>query len=208
MDSVCLVLANKVVVSTFKFHFVLTLTTLHFLATTAYMQASACAGIFKPGPSPPLKALLIVAALGVASIAFMNFSLQHNTVGFYQMTKLLCIPTIVAISRFANAATFSRKIYLTLALVCLGVGVSTVTDINFNALGTVFGALAVVSTSQFQIWYHQSQPSPTLYSVRIPLTDGLQARIQAKGVEARPNPNHTRAYAVPAGNLFSPCRDF
>ncbi len=42
---------------------------------------------------------------------------------------------------------------------CAGVGVATITDVQLNTTGMIFGALAVVFTAQFQIMQGDKQVS-------------------------------------------------
>jgi len=100
----------------------------------------------------PWRENFVVASSMVASVMFMNYSLRTNSVGFYQVTKLACIPCMVAIESTYYGKVYNRKIRLTLAIVIIGVAAAVVTDVQFNALGFMFGCLAVFFTTQFQIW--------------------------------------------------------
>jgi len=136
---------------TYSFQFVLTLTFCHFFTQFVTLEFAALAGLF-PVKRIPFRDNFIVATCMVASVMFMNYSLRSNSVGFYQVTKLACIPCIVAIESSYYGKTFSRKIKLTLAVVIIGVATAVVTDVEFNVVGFCFGALAVLFTTQFQIW--------------------------------------------------------
>jgi len=131
-------------------------------------------GIIKPAKLP-VKDNVLTAACGVASIAFMNFNLQFNSVGFYQMTKLMCVPLMVFIQSQYYGKVFSGKVKFALLLVLAGVGVTGITDIQINFLGLIFGSLAVLSTTQFQIWQgakkdqYKVTPIQITHSVSFPL---------------------------------------
>jgi solute carrier family 35 protein E3 len=155
LTTVALVMVNKVVFSG-GFPFVLTLSTMHFVATYSVMLVmSKIVGAFEP-KFLPLWTNLSVAAMGVGSIGFMNYSLKFNSVGIYQMAKLCVIP-VVLIYNALRGEFASRKIHSTLVIVLVGVGVATVTDVEFNLIGAAFAAAAVFSTAQYQIWQGSKQ---------------------------------------------------
>lgn len=53
--------------------------------------------------------------------------------------------------------TASKKVKGSLVLVLFGVGIATITDVQLNFIGTMFGILAVLSTAQYQIWQGTKQ---------------------------------------------------
>jgi solute carrier family 35 protein E3 len=166
-SSVSLILVNKFVMQEpYNFKFVFTLTAAHFTVTALGMEVMAMMKFFKRSRMPLLE-MLLMAAMCIGSVAFMNFSLQYNSVGFYQVTKLLTIPCMVFLDRFVYGKFYSRRLYLTLAIVLLGVAVATVTDMQVSAVGSVFGALAVAFTTQFQIWQGQKQKQHGLDAMQI-----------------------------------------
>lgn len=64
----------------------------------------------------------------LGSIAFMNLNLSYNSVGFYQLSKLACIPVTIVIERVYYGKTVSTPILLTLIPITVGVGFATVND--------------------------------------------------------------------------------
>lgn len=173
-SSVGIILVNKVIMSTYGFNFVFSLTSMHFFAQAVVLESMVVLGVLRPNRLPFLDNLL-TAMCGVASIGFMNFNLRYNSVGFYQMTKLLCIPLMVLIQTQIYGKIFSNKIKFSLFLVCVGVGIAVVTDFEVNLLGCVYGLIAVLSTTQFQIWQgskkeqYRVTPLQITHSVSFPL---------------------------------------
>jgi len=157
LSSVALVLVNKQV---FKagFLFPMTLTTFHFGFTIGFYEMLRCGGAFE-NPDPPLPQLekFKVALAGFASIGFMNLSLNANSVGFYQITKLVLVPITLIINAFFYSTYTSTKVKLSLTILLLGVGVATVTDVQLRPIGLMWGSLAVLSTAVFQIWQGTKQ---------------------------------------------------
>lgn len=155
---------------TYKFGFVYSLTTAHFLCMWGALEGSARAGMFVAVPVPYSAgryAGWLVGAMGVGSIAFMNFSLNSNTVGTYQMLKLLVIPTVLAIEFLSFGKVAPRRIVASLAVLLGGVAIATVTDVELSAWGMWWGVLAVATTSQFNIWQGSKQKEWGLSSTQI-----------------------------------------
>jgi solute carrier family 35 protein E3 len=110
---------------------------------------------------------LKVAAFGVGSICLMNFSLQFNSIGFYQMLKLCIVPCCLVINLVTYGEWATRKVVGALVLVLFGVGVATVSDVELNAVGSMFGAAAVLVTAQYQIWQGKKQKESGLSSMQL-----------------------------------------
>jgi solute carrier family 35 protein E3 len=158
LSSTSLILVNKVVMVNYGFSFVLCLSLFHFLATSISCRIAARLGLFTPKRSAaPAQQLWLMAVFGTGSIVMMNFNLHANSVGFYQMTKLLCIPTIVLINRLVLGRRTSVETLFSLAVILVGVGLVTVSDVTVNGKGLIYGALAVLVTAQFQLWQGTKQ---------------------------------------------------
>merc|ERR1711957_639566 len=105
VSSVALVLLNKRVFSG-GFVYPMTLSCFHFAFTIVFYQLLAAFNVFqKPAIDMPQKEKFKVAAAGFASIGFMNLSLSTNSVGFYQITKLVIIPVTLAINYYGLSGT-------------------------------------------------------------------------------------------------------
>eukprot|EP00759_Apiculatamorpha_spiralis_P040539 PhF_6_TR39083/c0_g1_i1/m.58489/K15285/SLC35E3; solute carrier family 35, member E3 len=61
-------------------------------------------------------------------------------------------PVIVVIQTMFHGETFPTNIKSSLAITCVGVGLSSATDVGLNFWGAVVAAIAVLVTSQYQIW--------------------------------------------------------
>lgn len=84
----------------------------------------------------------------LSSVAFMNLNLAYNSVGFYQLSKLMCIPFTIFVQRvFSTQQEASMAIKLTLIPILLGVGLATVEEVALNWFGFVFALLAVIFTT-------------------------------------------------------------
>ena len=96
VSSVTLVLVNKLAFSA-GFKFPITLSFCHFIFTVVFYRLLRCAGFYEDAAMPQLEKFKVALA-GFASIGFMNLSLNSNSVGFYQITKLTIIPVVLAIN--------------------------------------------------------------------------------------------------------------
>eukprot|EP00798_Chlamydomonas_sp_ICE-L_P026841 gene26841-4444_t len=136
VSSCGIVFANKAVFSWYGFKFVFALTWIHTCFTWGGMMIMSKFNFFKPKDIPQIK--LSPLAFGfVGYIVLGNLSLNINSVGFYQFRKL---PSMWA--------------GISVLLVCLGVGVATVTDtvaIN-NTIGVGVALAATCVTAMYQIW--------------------------------------------------------
>lgn len=156
-SSVALVLVNKKVFAG-GFAFPMTLSFFHFVFTVGWYQLLAMCGAYSPPSTPiPFVEKFKVALAGFCSIGFMNLSLNHNSVGFYQVTKLTIVPVTLMINAFGYGVYSTAKVKLSLSILLLGVGIATVTDVELRPLGMGFGASAVLTTAVFQIWQGTKQ---------------------------------------------------
>jgi len=78
-------------------------------------------------------------------------------VGFYQLSKLACIPFTVFIQTVFWHEQFSLRLKGSLVVLLCGIGYATVSDVLFNTLGAIFALLAVISTTLYQIWIGSKQ---------------------------------------------------
>ncbi len=91
---------------------------------------------------------LVVLAIGdVGSVAFFNLTLANNSVGFYQICKIMCIPVTVALQYMFQNKKTTMPINVSLVVMLLGVYVATVTEVSVRAIGIIYGSLAVLCTS-------------------------------------------------------------
>jgi len=161
----------------YQFRYVFSLTALHFFITGIGSEILCRLGHFQR-KSLPLYDTITMAIFCIGSVGFMNFSLQYNSVGFYQVCKLLTIPCMVAIQQYVlQTQTFTRKIRLTLLLILLGVATATVTDVQLNTTGSIMGLCAVLFTTQFQIWQGDKQKKFQLNAMQINHTTAIPSAL-------------------------------
>ncbi|XP_024925657.3 UDP-rhamnose/UDP-galactose transporter 3-like [Ziziphus jujuba] len=152
VSSVGIIMANKELMSPlgFGFAFATTLTGFHFTVTALVGLVSNAAG-YTSSKHIPLWELVWFAIVANTSIAGMNFSLMLNSVGFYQISKLSMIPVVCVMEWILHGKHYSKEVKMAVAVVIVGVGICTVTDVKVNGKGFLCASLAILSTSFQQI---------------------------------------------------------
>lgn len=155
-SSIGIVFANKVVFQVYNFKYGTLLTFIHFIFTFVGLEICRQMGMFEM-KRIELKKILPLCVSFCGFVALTNLSLVYNSVGFYQLMKVLTTPIIVVIQTLFYNETFSTKIKLSLALTCVGVAIATVTDSQANLIGTLVALSALLVTCMYQIWVGTKQ---------------------------------------------------
>ncbi|CAD5176703.1 nucleotide-sugar uncharacterized transporter 2-like [Musa acuminata AAA Group] len=136
--AVGIIMANKVVMGKVGFNFPVALSLIHYVTSwllMAIFKALSLLPASPPSKATPFSSLFLLGAVMSLATGLANVSLQHNSVGFYQMAKIAVTPTIV----LAEFMIFNKKVsihkVITLAIVSISVAVATVTDLEFNFFG-------------------------------------------------------------------------
>ena len=165
-SSIGIVFANKVVFQMYNFKYGTLLTLIHFICTAIGLEICRQFGVFEYKPVDIKKVLpLCISFCGF--VALTNHSLVYNSVGFYQLIKVLTTPLIVFIQTMWWGETFSIKIKLALALTCVGVAIGSVTDAEANMLGTFIALSALLVTCMYQIWVGSKQKELEMNSYQL-----------------------------------------
>eukprot|EP00669_Euglena_mutabilis_P009705 TRINITY_DN4551_c0_g1_i1.p1 TRINITY_DN4551_c0_g1~~TRINITY_DN4551_c0_g1_i1.p1 ORF type:complete len:385 (-),score=145.25 TRINITY_DN4551_c0_g1_i1:588-1712(-) len=141
--AVTIVVINKVLFTKFGFGFAPTLLlTLHQL--TCALGAQITAGLNRSctkaaGAGWGIAAIVLTR---VGGNVLVNLSLKYNTVGMYQLFKMLQIPFVFVGEALVLGIPFRTDVALTLAVIISGVVIATVNDLSFSLLGTICGCTA------------------------------------------------------------------
>lgn len=158
LSVVGVVICNKYIVEEDGYKFVVFLSFLHFAFTSIGTRCLLGIGTFSYKDAA-MSGVMPVAVGSLLSVAFMNLNLAYNSVGFYQLSKLACIPFTLIVQYMAYHQTVSRHVQYTLVPITFGVGYATVHDVDINFLGFVFAACAVAATGMAQIYTSSFQKS-------------------------------------------------
>jgi solute carrier family 35 protein E3 len=129
--SVLIVFVNKVLMDPRKgygFVFATTLCAFHFLSAAAAVAAAQAVGLASRGRMP-LRDALGFAVIASVSIASLNVSLLVNSVGFYQVAKLLIIPFVCGVEAVWLGRRFPARVVAAIAVVVLGVALVTLSEL-------------------------------------------------------------------------------
>lgn len=125
----------------------------HFSATFLVLLASTYRKwrLFKAVRLPVLK-ILPLSGLFAGFLILNNLSLANNSVGFYQLSKILTTPSVVLINFVLFRKYISQDKLLAVSITCVGVGLVSVESVRTNSFGTVVASAAFILTACYQIW--------------------------------------------------------
>ena len=147
LSGIGVVLANKAVFTAAQFRFPVVLTVVHYAINLALLVLLACAGQVRWRSSESTDGLIhTTTAVWALHNAMSNLSLSRNSVGLYQISKILVTPMICALEWLLHGKVLPPMQALALGGACVGVLFATVSDVQFTALGA-FTALASACAS-------------------------------------------------------------
>lgn len=169
VSAVGLVLVNKKVVIVDQFDCMTILTALHFYFSFITCSLMLCAGYLQYKPVKNYGSILRIVLGSLGSIIFMNFNLAENSVGFYQISKLLCIPVTLFLEWTMNQRRQKMTLYLLLSLIMIIAGVLcvVVNDVKYTDLGLIWSFFGIVCTSLAQIYFSPLQKELDLNSIQL-----------------------------------------
>ena len=108
----------------------------------------------------------------------MNLNLKHNSVAFYQLSKLLCIPCTLFLERVIYTYFFkgnkgvqrselSLTVISSIVFISLGVALMAEGEIAYNFTGLVYMGLGVICTSVAQVWFAPLRKELNLNSLQL-----------------------------------------
>ncbi|CAG5101992.1 Similar to slc35e3: Solute carrier family 35 member E3 (Danio rerio) [Cotesia congregata] len=153
--SILIVLLNKWVYYNIGFPNI-TLSMIHFIVTFIGLIICEKFDVFCI-KDVAVKEMLFIAMTFCGFVVLTNLSLAHNTVGTYQIAKMLTTPCVIIIQMSFYNKHFGLPVKLTLIPIVLGVIINFYYDIQFNILGTIYATLGVLVTSLYQVWINQKQ---------------------------------------------------
>ncbi|KAF3331396.1 Triose-phosphate Transporter family [Carex littledalei] len=158
--AVSIIMANKLVMGKVGFNYPVALSLIHYAVAwllMAILRAFSLLPMAPPSKSTPFSSLFVLGAVMSLSTGLANVSLQHNSIGFYQMAKIAVTPTIVLAEFMIFNKKVSSKKAITLGVVCAGVAVATVTDLEFNLFGACVALAWVIPSAVNKILWSNLQ---------------------------------------------------
>lgn len=111
LSAIGIVFLNKAIYVSYNFPS-MTLTLVHFVITSFALQVCAWLDVFSP-KRISLSSILPLACSFCGFVVFTNLSLQYNTVGTYQLAKVMTTPAILFIQTLFYSKPTSIPIILT-----------------------------------------------------------------------------------------------
>jgi len=152
VSTIAVTFINKICFSRIQFGYPAALCNIHFLATLFGVEILYRANTFKKVniklTDPNVIILIIV--VGIAT-PLNNTSLKMNSIGFYQIFKLLVTPMVVALEYILDGKTLSKKRASCLVPVCILVLISSGADLNFSPYGTMCATIWIPFAAAFKV---------------------------------------------------------
>ena len=96
-----------------------------------------------------------------------NASLAYNSVGFYQIAKILNTPCLMLIERLVFNKQSSTSVKCAVLIMSIGIGLATVTDATITNIGLVIASASIVFTSVYQILIGRKQKELNVGSMQL-----------------------------------------
>eukprot|EP00761_Pharyngomonas_kirbyi_P009850 gb/GECH01009868.1/.p1 GENE.gb/GECH01009868.1/~~gb/GECH01009868.1/.p1 ORF type:complete len:355 (+),score=66.84 gb/GECH01009868.1/:1-1065(+) len=152
-SAIGIIITNKWLFDIKNFKYGLTLTALHQFTVGLVLRVPEWLGYETGLPDNterkqvPRNEVIKISAMNFSSLLFLTLSLVTNSVGFYQLTKLLVVPGLVAVQMAFYHKQFSNTVLLSLVVLTVGVGLGTVKDVAASLMGTVWSCGVIVASS-------------------------------------------------------------
>lgn len=153
--SILLILLNKWLYVNVGFPNV-TLSMIHFTITFIGLVVSEKFDVFCI-KDVAIKEIFFIATIFCGSVVATNLSLAANTVGTYQVAKMLITPCAVSMQMLFYKKHFSTLVKVTLAPIALGVVITFYHDVQLNFVKTVHAMVGVLLTSLYQVMVNRKQ---------------------------------------------------
>lgn len=153
--SIVIVLLNKMVYVRVGFPNI-TLSMIHFTITFVGLIICEKMDVFCI-KDVAIKDMVPIALTFCGFVVLTNLSLEHNSIGTYQVAKMLTTPCVILMQAILYNKKFSTLVKLTLIPITIGVIINFYYDIRFNVIGTIYATLGVLVTSLYQVWVSRKQ---------------------------------------------------
>merc|ERR1711892_84604 len=164
-SSLSIVFVNKWLFKYSKFPSI-TLTLINFIGTSIGLYLCLAVGFFKR-KSVALRDVMPLALSFCGFVVFTNLSLKYNTVGTYQLLKVLTTPVIIFLNWRWYRKLTSKYVKLSLVPIFCGIFLNSMYDIKFSPIGTFWALAGVLTTAVYQILVHQKQKELGLDSMQL-----------------------------------------
>merc|ERR1711916_318044 len=150
-SSVGLILVNKWLLDSIHLSCILLLASVHLTSSwvAVFVMMQSGYEVYKPMPT---SSAVLLACTFFFTVAFFNWSLMLNSVGTYQLFKLLVTPLTAALQYVVFGKATSRPTMAALAIICVSVAFVSVSDVSMTLAGLACAVIAVASSSFNSLW--------------------------------------------------------
>ncbi|CAI0437750.1 unnamed protein product [Linum tenue] len=158
--SIGIIMTNKVVMGKVGFNYPILLTLIHYAVAwllLAIFKTLALLPVSPPSKSTPYTSIFSLGVVMSFASGLANASLNHNSIGFYQMAKIAVTPTIVLAEFILFNKTISHNKVVALGVVSAGVALAQVTDLQFNFFGACIAVAWIIPSAINKILWSNLQ---------------------------------------------------
>jgi len=125
----------------------------HFACTTLVLWAASRKpfNLFVPIRLPLLQ-MLPLCCFFAGFLILGNLSLAYNSVGFYQLAKIMTTPCVALLQYLFLGKAVSQLTIGALASVCIGVALTNSNDSSTTSVGASIATAAFIVTAFYQVW--------------------------------------------------------
>jgi solute carrier family 35 protein E3 len=152
VSTIAVTFINKICFSRIDFGYPAALCNIHFLVTLLGVELLYRSKMFQKANvnlrDPNFIAITVV--VGIVT-PLNNTSLKLNSIGFYQIFKLLVTPCVVLLEYILDRKTLSRNRTILLVIVCLCVMISSVGALTYSHYGTLCALIWVPLAALYKV---------------------------------------------------------
>lgn len=158
MSTIAVTFANKICFSKVEFGYPAALCNVHFIITLLGVEFLYCLKTFQK-VNVNYKDLNFIALVIVVGIVtpLNNTSLKLNSIGFYQIFKLLVTPCVVLLEYALDRKILSRNRTILLVIVCIFVIVSSGASLLFSHYGFVCAMIWLPLAAAYKVQWGRVQ---------------------------------------------------
>ncbi|KNC55922.1 drug/Metabolite transporter superfamily protein [Thecamonas trahens ATCC 50062] len=151
VSSVGLILINKWLMDSVHIECIFMLTSMHLMTSWLSVVALMKLGYEEYKPMP-LRDVLLMVSVFFVTVASFNLSLKLNSVGTYQLSKLLVTPVTAALQFMLHGTRVPIATQLSLAIICISVAFVSISDVTLTAGGALCCVVAIFASAANSMW--------------------------------------------------------
>ncbi|CZT44659.1 related to triose phosphate/3-phosphoglycerate/phosphate translocator [Rhynchosporium secalis] len=125
----------------------------HFTCTTIvlYIASRSPFNLFVPVRLPFMQ-MIPLCSFFAGFLILGNLSLAYNSIGFYQLAKIMTTPCVAVLQYFFMGKTVAGLTIVALAAVCIGVSLTNSNAAGTTTAGASIAVAAFTVTAFYQVW--------------------------------------------------------